>query len=165
VWGIFFCALSGCASQRRVVVGLSPHLEDYYAMYPAIEFDIVAVTGEEADQIKKDGVDKYFALGSPLRKRLDPFRLFAAIESGDTVAAAEFSRLAHEVAVTSGYTSSDTFPLTKEYDVSDSGVVANPLDPIPLSVAHVTAIADVLEAQLNAPSAPGGAPDPGGGAT
>jgi hypothetical protein len=77
---ILFCALSGCASQRRVVVGLSPHLEEYYAMYPSIEFDVVAVTGEEADQIKKDGVDKYFAPGSPLRKRLDPFTVYFSEE-------------------------------------------------------------------------------------
>jgi hypothetical protein len=77
---ILFCALSGCASQRRVVVGLSPDLEDHYAMYPSIEFDIVAVTGEEADQIKKDGVDKSFAPGSPLRKRLDPFTVYFSQE-------------------------------------------------------------------------------------
>jgi hypothetical protein len=77
---ILFCALSGCASQRRVVVGLSLDMEDHYTMYPSIEFDIVAVTGEEADQIKKDGVDKYFAPGSPLRKRLEPFTVYFSQE-------------------------------------------------------------------------------------
>ncbi|MFP3089601.1 hypothetical protein LQZ21_04675 [Treponema sp. TIM-1] len=73
-------ALSGCASQRRVVVGLSPDLEDHYAIYPSVEFDIAAVTAEEADQIKKDGVDKYFAPGSPLRKRLEPFTVYFSQE-------------------------------------------------------------------------------------
>jgi hypothetical protein len=77
---ILFCALSSCASQRRVVVGLSPDMEAYYAIYPSIEFDAVAVTGEEADQIKKDGVDKYFAPESPLRKRLDPFTVYFSQE-------------------------------------------------------------------------------------
>jgi hypothetical protein len=77
---ILFCAFSGCATQREVVVGLSPELEDYYTMYPSIEFDAVAVTSEEADQIKKDGVDKYFAPGSPLRKRLDPFTAYFSQE-------------------------------------------------------------------------------------
>jgi hypothetical protein len=77
---ILLCALSGCASQRRVVVGLSPDLEDYYAIYPSIEFDVVAVTGEEEAQIKSDGVDKYFAPGSPLRRRLDPFTVYFSQE-------------------------------------------------------------------------------------
>jgi hypothetical protein len=77
---ILFCVLAGCASQRRVVVGLSPDLEDYYAIYPSIEFDAAAVTGEEADQIKKDGMDKYFAPGSPLRKRLEPFTVYFSQE-------------------------------------------------------------------------------------
>jgi hypothetical protein len=63
-----------------VVVGLSPELEDYYAAYPSIEFDVAAVTGEEADQIKKDGVDKYFAPGSLLRKRLEPFTVYFSQE-------------------------------------------------------------------------------------
>ncbi|MDR2746309.1 MAG: hypothetical protein LBB77_02580 [Treponema sp.] len=77
---LLFCALSGCATQRRVVVGLSPELEEYYTIYPSVEFDAVAVTGDEADQIKKDGVDKYFAPGSPLRKRLDPFTVYFSQE-------------------------------------------------------------------------------------
>jgi hypothetical protein len=62
------------------VVGLSPELENYYAIYPSIEFDAVAVTGDEADQIKSDGVDKYFAPGSALRKRLDPFTVYFSQE-------------------------------------------------------------------------------------
>jgi hypothetical protein len=74
------CCFSGCASQRQVVVGLSPELENYYAMYPSIEFDAVAVTSEEADQIKSEGVDKYFAPASPLRKRLDPFTVYFSQE-------------------------------------------------------------------------------------
>ncbi|MDR1247997.1 MAG: hypothetical protein LBK63_01725 [Treponema sp.] len=77
---VLFCAFSGCASQRRVVVGLSADLEGYYAIYPSIEFDAAAVTAEEADQIKKDGVDKYFAPGSPLRKRLEPFTVYFSQE-------------------------------------------------------------------------------------
>jgi hypothetical protein len=80
VCAILFCAFSGCATQRRVVVGFSLEMEDYYAIYPSIEFDAVAVTGEEADQIKKDGVDKYFAPGSALRKRLDPFTVYFSQE-------------------------------------------------------------------------------------
>jgi hypothetical protein len=63
-----------------VVVGLSPELEDYYVIYPSIEFDAVAVTAEEADQIKSGGVDKYFAPGSPLRKRLEPFTAYFSQE-------------------------------------------------------------------------------------
>jgi hypothetical protein len=63
-----------------VVVGLSPELEQYYAIYPSIEFDAAAVTGEEADQIKKDGVDKYFAPDSSLRKRLGPFTVYFSQE-------------------------------------------------------------------------------------
>ncbi|MDR2068330.1 MAG: hypothetical protein LBP71_00490 [Spirochaetaceae bacterium] len=77
---ILFCLLPGCASQRRVVVGLSPDLEEYYAIYPSIEFDAVAVTAEEADQIKSGGVDKYFAPGSLLRKRLEPFTAYFSQE-------------------------------------------------------------------------------------
>ncbi|MDR1430206.1 MAG: hypothetical protein LBI85_07925 [Spirochaetaceae bacterium] len=77
---VFLCLLAGCATQRRVVVGLSPEIEDYYSMYPSIEFDAVAVTGEEADQIKSDGVDNYFAPGSTLRKRLDPFTVYFSQE-------------------------------------------------------------------------------------
>jgi hypothetical protein len=77
---ILFCLLLGCASQRRVVVGLSPDLEEYYAIYPSIEFDAVAVTADEAAQIKSDGVDKYFAPGSLLRKRLDPFTVYFSQE-------------------------------------------------------------------------------------
>ncbi|MDR2394580.1 MAG: hypothetical protein LBD93_10570, partial [Treponema sp.] len=73
-------AFSGCASQRQVIVGLSPDLKEYYSIYPSIECDVVAVTSEEADQIKGDGVDKYFAPASPLRKRLDPFTVFFSQE-------------------------------------------------------------------------------------
>jgi hypothetical protein len=71
---------SGCASQRRVMVGLSPDIKSYYAMYPSLEFDAVAVTGEEADQIKSEGVDQYFAPASSLRKRLEPFTVFFSQE-------------------------------------------------------------------------------------
>ncbi|MDR3116090.1 MAG: hypothetical protein LBU25_11300 [Treponema sp.] len=79
ILGMVLC-LAGCASQRQVVVGLSPDLEDYYAMYPSIEFDAVAVTSEEANQIKSDGVDKYFAPASSLRKRIDPFTVYFSQE-------------------------------------------------------------------------------------
>ncbi|MDR1986067.1 MAG: hypothetical protein LBP88_03720 [Treponema sp.] len=80
IGALICCCFSGCASQRQVVVGLSPELEDYYAMYPSIEFDAVAVTSEEADQIKSQGVDKYFAPASALRKRLDPFTVYFSQE-------------------------------------------------------------------------------------
>jgi hypothetical protein len=80
LWMVLFCALSGCASQRQVTVGLSADLEDYYAIYPSIEFDVIAVTAEEADQIKTDGVDKYFSPGSSLRKRLEPFTVYFSQE-------------------------------------------------------------------------------------
>jgi hypothetical protein len=73
-------ALAGCATQRRVAVGLSAELEAYYAIYPSIEFDALAVTAEEAEQIKSDGVDNYFAPGSALRKRLDPFTVYFSQE-------------------------------------------------------------------------------------
>jgi hypothetical protein len=63
-----------------VVVGLSADMEDHYAIYPSIEFDVAAVTAEEADQLKKDGVDQYFAPGSPLRKRLEPFTVYFSQE-------------------------------------------------------------------------------------
>jgi hypothetical protein len=95
-------------------------------------------------------------------------RLFAAIESGDNdaarAAAAEFSRLAHEAAVLSGYTD-PLPPLTKHYDLVAG---AGSADIVSLSAAHVAAIADALVAQLNAPPAGDGAPAappaPGGGA-
>jgi hypothetical protein len=45
------CALSGCVTQRRVVVGFSEDMEDHYTIYPSIEFDVVALTAEETDQI------------------------------------------------------------------------------------------------------------------
>ncbi|MDR0556800.1 MAG: hypothetical protein LBG43_02870 [Treponema sp.] len=77
---VSLCLFAGCATQRTVVVGLSREIEDYYAIYPSIEFDAVAVTAEEADQIKSDGVDKYFAPGGALRKRLDPFTVYFSQE-------------------------------------------------------------------------------------
>ncbi|MDR2102847.1 MAG: hypothetical protein LBP42_01950 [Treponema sp.] len=80
VGAFLLCAFSGCVTQRRVVVGLSPELENYYSIYPSIEFDAAAVTGEEADQIKSGGVDTYFAPGSPLRKRLEPFTVYFSQE-------------------------------------------------------------------------------------
>jgi hypothetical protein len=55
-------------------------MEARYAVYPSIEFDAVAVTAEEAEQIKKDGVDGYFAPDSPLRKRLEPFTVYFSQE-------------------------------------------------------------------------------------
>lgn len=73
-------ALTGCATQRTVGVGLSPELDSYYAMYPSIEFDIVAVTSDESDQVKSGGVDAYFAPNSALRKRLDPLTVYFSQE-------------------------------------------------------------------------------------
>jgi hypothetical protein len=83
-WGVLACAwgaaFAGCATQRTVAVGLSAELEVYYAMYPSIEFDVLAVTAEEAAQIKSGGVDAYFAPNSALRKRLDPFTVYFSQE-------------------------------------------------------------------------------------
>ncbi|MDR2444520.1 MAG: hypothetical protein LBD44_01090 [Spirochaetaceae bacterium] len=73
-------AFAGCAAQRRVVVGLSVDLEDRYAIYPSIEFDAVALTEEETNQIKSGGVDAYFAPGGSLRKRVDPFTVYFSQE-------------------------------------------------------------------------------------
>ncbi|MDR1948226.1 MAG: hypothetical protein LBQ38_02435 [Spirochaetaceae bacterium] len=80
IGALVFFAFSGCASQRRVAVGLSAEMENYYAIYPSIEFDAAAVTSDEEKQIKSDGVDKYFAPGSALRKRLDPFTVYFSQE-------------------------------------------------------------------------------------
>jgi hypothetical protein len=62
------------------MVGLSPDIEHYYAMYPSLEFDAVAVTDEEANQIKSEGVDSYFVPDGSLRKRLEPFTVFFSQE-------------------------------------------------------------------------------------
>jgi hypothetical protein len=80
IGALVFFAFSGCVTQRRVAVGLSAEMENYYAIYPSIEFDAAAVTEEEEKQIKSEGVDKYFAPGSPLRKRLDPFTVYFSQE-------------------------------------------------------------------------------------
>jgi hypothetical protein len=74
------CVFAGCATQRTMVVGLSPDMEDYYNIYPSIEFDAMALTEEEAAQIKSEGVDKYFAPGSLLRKKFDPFTVYFSQE-------------------------------------------------------------------------------------
>jgi hypothetical protein len=63
-----------------VAVGLSAEMERYYGIYPSIEFDIVAVTAGEAEEIKNGGVDKYFAPDSALRKRLDPLTVYFSQE-------------------------------------------------------------------------------------
>jgi hypothetical protein len=69
-------AVTGCASNRGVVVGISEAVEARYGIYPSIEFDIAAVTSDEVDQIKATGVDGYFSPGEPLRKRLNPFTAY-----------------------------------------------------------------------------------------
>jgi hypothetical protein len=67
--------LSGCVSTYKVSVGITKELKDYYTIYPSIEVDVVAVTQAEADEIKKGGIEDYFAPNS-LRDRLSPFTLF-----------------------------------------------------------------------------------------
>ena len=78
---ILALTLVACVSSRRVAVGLSPDMEIYYTIYPSIEFDTAAVTEDEADQIKKAGVDGYFSPDNPLRKRLNPFTAYFGEEA------------------------------------------------------------------------------------
>jgi hypothetical protein len=74
-------AATGCASNRGVMVGISEGVEVRYGIYPSIEFDTAAVTEDEADQIKKMGVDGYFSPAEPLRKRLNPFTVYFGEEN------------------------------------------------------------------------------------
>ncbi|MDR2659264.1 MAG: hypothetical protein LBC27_04665 [Spirochaetaceae bacterium] len=73
--------LTNCAYNRRIVVGLSPDMETRYSIYPSIEFDVAAITNDEADQIKTSGVDGYFSPDNPLRERLEPFTAYFDEES------------------------------------------------------------------------------------
>lgn len=74
---IFFAAAAcaGCYSRPTVTAGLSPQLKEYYAIYPSIEMDIAAVTADEADEIREQSVENYFAVGNPVRKGLMPHTL------------------------------------------------------------------------------------------
>ncbi|MDR2483775.1 MAG: hypothetical protein LBD55_00060 [Treponema sp.] len=73
-------ALSGCVSTYKVSIGITKELKDYYAIYPSLEVDTVAVTQAEADEIKKGGIEDYFAPNS-LRDRLAPFTVFFSDEN------------------------------------------------------------------------------------
>jgi hypothetical protein len=66
-------ALSGCVISRNIVVGISKDLEGYYEIYPSVEFNAAAVTGDEADQIKNGGVDDYFSPGNAIKQSIEPF--------------------------------------------------------------------------------------------
>jgi hypothetical protein len=66
-------ALSGCVISRNIIVGISKDLESYYDIYPSIEFNVAAVTSDEADQIKNGGVDDYFSPGNAIRQSIEPF--------------------------------------------------------------------------------------------
>jgi hypothetical protein len=74
-------ASTSCASNRGVMVGISEGVEAHYGIYPSIEFDVAAVTEDEAGQIKKMGVDGYFSPAEPLRKRLNPFTVYFGEEN------------------------------------------------------------------------------------
>ena len=58
-----------------VTAGLSPQLKEYYSIYPSVEVDIAAVTTDEADEIRAQSVENYFAVGNPVRKGLAPHTL------------------------------------------------------------------------------------------
>lgn len=76
-----FCMLSaGCASRMTVQAGLADNIKDYYSIYPSIEIDIAAVTGEEADELKKANVDDYFSVGSSKRESLSPYTFMFSAE-------------------------------------------------------------------------------------
>jgi hypothetical protein len=85
-------ALSGCVSTYNIGTGISKDLEDYYTIYPSIEVDVVAITQEEAEEIKKGGVEEYFAPHG-LRDRINPFTAFfsnehtrpVTLSSGDAI--------------------------------------------------------------------------------
>ncbi len=73
-------ACTGCYSRPTVTAGLSPQLKEYYSIYPSIEIDIAAVTPEEADEIREQSVENYFAVGNPVRKGLMPYTLSFSAE-------------------------------------------------------------------------------------
>jgi hypothetical protein len=74
-------AVTSCASNRGVMVGISEVVEAHYGIYPSIEFDVVAITEDEVGQIKKMGVDGYFSPAESLRKRLNPFTVYFGEEN------------------------------------------------------------------------------------
>lgn len=83
-WGIALAlglglVLSGCVSTYHISTGISKDLEDYYTIYPSIEVDVAAITQAEADEIKKGGVEEYFAPNG-LRDRIKPFTAFFSDE-------------------------------------------------------------------------------------
>lgn len=71
----FSAACSGCYTRSTVVAGLSPRLKDYYAIYPSVELDIAAVTAAEAEDIRAQSAEDYFAAGNPVRKGVAPYTL------------------------------------------------------------------------------------------
>jgi hypothetical protein len=71
---------TGCVSQYKVVVDFSPSLQEYFTAFPTIEVDIAAVTDGESDEVKSAGVEKYFALDSGMRDRLQSQTCFFSQE-------------------------------------------------------------------------------------
>jgi hypothetical protein len=78
---LILATLASCTINRRVIVSLSGDIHTRYDIYPSIELDVAAVTSDEADQIKNEGVDGYFSPDNPLRNRLDPFTAYFDEES------------------------------------------------------------------------------------
>jgi hypothetical protein len=73
---VFVTAFNACTINRRVIAGVSSDIQNYYDIYPSIELDVAAVTDDEANQIKSDGVDGYFSPANQLRRRLEPFTAY-----------------------------------------------------------------------------------------
>ncbi len=68
-------ACSGCYTRSTVVAGLSPRLKEYYSIYPSVELDIAAVTRSEAEDIRAQSAEDYFAADNPVRKGVAPYTL------------------------------------------------------------------------------------------
>ena len=80
-FSIAFCALlSGCATRTTVMAGLSENIKDYYSIYPSVEIDVVAVTAEEAEDLKKINADNYFSVGNAMRESLSPYTFMFSAE-------------------------------------------------------------------------------------
>ena len=77
---VFSVLESGCATRMTVQAGLSENIKEYYSIYPSVEIDIAAVTGEEAEELKKTTADSYFSVGSSKRESLSPYTLTFSAE-------------------------------------------------------------------------------------
>jgi hypothetical protein len=75
--GILF---SGCITQATVIVGLSESLEEYYSLYPSLEVDIAALSDDEVNSLKSEGVENYFSPNSSIRTNIAPFTIFFSEE-------------------------------------------------------------------------------------